>query len=102
LVWFGLGVLGLFMARPYYVAHTGFELPGLLSIGIKGMYHQTRLWKIVLSHASVAVILVTQEADDQEDCSSKPAQANSSRDPLSKIPNTKSGWGSDSNGREPA
>jgi hypothetical protein len=26
---------------------------------------------------------------DQEDCSSKPAQANSSQDPISKIPNTK-------------
>jgi hypothetical protein len=27
----------------------------------------------------------------QEDCGSKPAQANSSRDPISKIPNTKQG-----------
>jgi hypothetical protein len=29
----------------------------------------------------------------QEDSSSKPAQANSSRDPISKIPNTKQGHG---------
>jgi hypothetical protein len=35
------------------------------------------------------VILATQKAEDQEDCSLKPAQANSSKDPISKIPNTK-------------
>jgi hypothetical protein len=36
---------------------------------------------------------------DQEDHGSKPAQANSSRDPISKIPNTKQGWWIDSSGR---
>jgi hypothetical protein len=30
---------------------------------------------------------------DQEDCGSKPAQANSLQDPTSKIPNTKKGLG---------
>jgi hypothetical protein len=30
---------------------------------------------------------------DQEDCGSKPARANSSRDPISKIPNTKRAGG---------
>jgi hypothetical protein len=29
---------------------------------------------------------------DQEVCDSKPAQTNSLRDPMSKIPNTKKGW----------
>jgi hypothetical protein len=36
---------------------------------------------------------------DQEDHSSKSAWANSSQDPISKIPNTKQGWWSVSNGR---
>jgi hypothetical protein len=35
------------------------------------------------------VIIATQEAWDQEDHGSKPAQANSSQDPISKIPNIK-------------
>jgi hypothetical protein len=33
------------------------------------------------------------EGRDQEDCSSKPAQGNSSEDPISKIPNTKRAGG---------
>jgi hypothetical protein len=33
---------------------------------------------------------------DQEDHSSRPTWANSLRDPILKIPNTKQGWGSDS------
>jgi hypothetical protein len=33
---------------------------------------------------------------DQEDCGLKPAQENSSRDPILKIPNTKKGWWSGS------
>jgi hypothetical protein len=36
---------------------------------------------------------------DQEDHSSKPAQANSSKDPISKIPNTKKGWWSGLSGK---
>jgi hypothetical protein len=35
----------------------------------------------------------------QEDCSSKPAQANSSKDPILKTSNTKKGWWSGSSGR---
>jgi hypothetical protein len=37
------------------------------------------------------IILATQETD-QEDWSSKPAQANSSWDPISKKPNIRKGW----------
>jgi hypothetical protein len=36
---------------------------------------------------------------DQEDHSLKSAQANTSQDPISKIPNTKKGWWNDSSGR---
>jgi hypothetical protein len=39
---------------------------------------------------------------DQEDLSSKPAQANSPKDPILKIPSTKQGWWSGSSGRAPA
>jgi hypothetical protein len=39
---------------------------------------------------------------EQEDHSSKQAQANSSRDPISKKPNIKKDWQSDSSGRVPA
>jgi hypothetical protein len=39
---------------------------------------------------------------NQEDCGLKPAQANSSQDPVSKKPITKKGWQSDSQGRLPA
>jgi hypothetical protein len=39
---------------------------------------------------------------DQEDCGLKPPQANSSRDPISKIPNIKTGWQSGSSFRAPA
>jgi hypothetical protein len=35
------------------------------------------------------VILATQEARNQEDCNSKPAQENSSQNPISKTPNRK-------------
>jgi hypothetical protein len=36
---------------------------------------------------------------DQEDPRSRPASANSLRDPILKIPNTKKGWQSSSSGR---
>jgi hypothetical protein len=36
---------------------------------------------------------------DQEDHGSRPSQANSSQDPLSKILNIKEGWWSDSSGK---
>jgi hypothetical protein len=39
------------------------------------------------------VILATQEAEIQEDCSSKPTRAKSSQDPISKILNTKRAGG---------
>jgi hypothetical protein len=39
---------------------------------------------------------------DQEDCSLKPALANSSQDPILKILNIKKGWWKDSSGRAPA
>jgi hypothetical protein len=39
---------------------------------------------------------------DQEDPGSRPAWANSSGDPILKIPNAKKGWQSDSRGRVPA
>jgi hypothetical protein len=39
---------------------------------------------------------------DQEDRNLKPAWANSSQDPISKIPNTKKGWQGGSSGRVPA
>jgi hypothetical protein len=42
------------------------------------------------------------ERRDQEDQVSKPAQANSLQDPILKIPNTKQGWYSGSNGKLPA
>jgi hypothetical protein len=51
--------------------------------------------KIIARHQwFTPVILATQEADrDQEDLSLKPAQANSSRDLISKNPVTKKGAG---------
>jgi hypothetical protein len=39
---------------------------------------------------------------DREDQGLSPAWANSSRDPISKLPNTKKGWQSGSSGRAPA
>jgi hypothetical protein len=39
---------------------------------------------------------------DQEDHGLKPAQENSSQDPILKIPNTKKGWQSGSSGGVPA
>jgi hypothetical protein len=39
---------------------------------------------------------------DQEDCDSKSTWANSSWDPISKLPNTEQGWSSDLSGRAPA
>jgi hypothetical protein len=43
-----------------------------------------------------SVILATQEAEVRRDCSSKPARANSSQDPILKNPITKKGWWSGS------
>jgi hypothetical protein len=59
------------------------------------IHNKARCWWLT------PVILATQEAD-QKDHGLKPTQANSSRDPISKIPNTKQGWWSGPSGRAPA
>jgi hypothetical protein len=45
--------------------------------------------RVLMAHACNPIY---SEGRNQETHSSKPARANSSQDPISKIPNTKKGW----------
>jgi hypothetical protein len=54
--------------------------------------------EIETRHQWFTPIIVAIQSRDQEDEGSKLAQANSSRPPISKIPNTKKSWQSGSSG----
>jgi hypothetical protein len=58
-----------------------------------------RGWVLVAHATSYSGNPSYSESRDQEDCSSKPTLANSSRDPILKIPITKNGWQSGSRWR---
>jgi hypothetical protein len=70
----------------------------------EGQVYVQKQWKKTWSWAPVAQAYNPsyKEVRDQEGHGSQPAWANSSVDPISKIPNTKKGWQSGSSGGVPA